>query len=438
MSEYPEIDGDQERPANLQAEITILGAMLVEPSAVVEATAYLTTDDFALDSHRKIYSAMLHLVEDRDAVDLVTVMNFLQKKKQLESIGGLAYLASLSEGLPRKLNIENYVRIVRDRAIMRKMMEVCDMGLLEGTDQSKEGLAVVNDVVARLTAIVQEGTTKYEVIGPVEMARDAEERLINNPPDTTTIPTGIKEIDEFTGGGPRLGELWIIGASPSRGKTTLARQIAKNCVWRDVSTYVHSGEMSKESWFDVTACLLEGMPAWKVREPKLMNFTEKERLRGGIRDLGKMPLFISDTANIHIDELIWNATEEIRLHGMQLAVYDYAQIIRASGEEKQKVSTVAHRLRQFHKDTNTVGLLLSQSPRPDGKNVNARPTMFNLKESGALEEAATVVMLPYRPIDVETGKFTGDDEIIFGKSRWGSLGSIPVHLNGQYLRFDPR
>lgn len=438
MSNFPEIDGEQERPAAIHAEMTILGAMLVEPSAITEATALLTTSDFSLDSHRKIYSAILHLVEDRDSVDIVTITNFLGKKKELESLGGLSYLASLSEGLPRKLNIESYVRIVRDRAMMRKMMEVCDMGLLEGADQSKEAMAVINDVTARLNTIVEEGATKYEVIGPVEMARDSEHRLIDNPIPEKVIPTGIAGLDEATGGGIRLGELWIIGASPSRGKTTLARQIVKHNVWHDTSCYVHSGEMSKESWFDVTACLLEGMPAWKIREPHLMSLVEKDRLRNGIRDLGKMPIFISDTGGIHIDEIIWNATQEIRLHNMELGVYDYAQIIRASGDDKQKVSTVAHRLRQFHKETKTAGILLSQSPRPDGKNVNARPNMFSLKESGSLEEAAHVVLLPFRPLDLDTGKWSGEDEIIIGKNRWGSLGNIPVHLNGPYLRFDAR
>lgn len=440
MSNYPRVidDDGNERPTSVHAEMTILGAMLVEPTAITEAIAYLTTDDFALDSHRRIYSAILHLHEDQQSIDIVTITDFLGKKKELDSVGGLPYLASLSEGLPRKLSIESYVRIVRDKSLMRKMMEVCDMGLLEGTDQSREALDVVNDVMSRLTKIIEEGTVKYEVIGSVEMARDAEERLINNVKPSEVISTGIDALDEITGGGIRPEELWIIGASPSRGKTTLARQIAKNMIWRDTSVYVHSGEMSKESWFDVTACLLEGIPAWKIREPFLMNEYDRERLTNGIRELGKLPLYLSDVSGIHIDELIWNATQEIRLHGMKVGIYDYAQIIKAAGDDKQKVSTVAHRLREFHKNTKTSGILLSQSPRPDGKYVNTRPTMHSLKESGSLEEAAHVVILPYRPIDLDTGKWTGEDELIIGKNRWGSLGTIMTHLNGQYLRFDPR
>lgn len=439
MSNYPQIlDGDQERPTSVHAEMTILGAIMLEPTAIVEATALLTSDDFALDSHRKIYSAILGLLEDKSGVDYITIEAELARRKELDSVGGFPYLLQLTEGIPRRLSIESYVRIVRNKSMMRRMMEVCDMGLLEGADQSREALDVANDVMGRLTKIVEEGTIKCEVIGPMEMSRDAEKRLLDNVQPTKVIPTGIEELDKMTGGGIRPEEVWVIGASPSRGKTTLARQIAKHCVWRDVPTYVHSGEMSKESWFDVTACLLEGIPAWKIREPQLLNYEDKDRLRCGIRSLGQMPLHISDTSGIHIDELIWNATQAIRLQGMKLGIYDYAQIIKAGGDDKQRVTTVAQRIRQFHKDTKTSGIILSQSPRPDGKYVNTRPTMHSLKESGSLEEVAHVVILPYRPIDIETGKWTGEDELIVGKNRWGALGTILTHLNGQYLRFDSR
>lgn len=436
MSNYPNVidDDGNERPTSVHAEMTILGAMLVEPVAIIDAISLLTAEDFSLDSHRRIFSAVLVLFNAGGGVDIVTMTDHLAKRKELDSVGGLSYLASLSEGLPRKLSIESYVRIVRDKSMMRKMMEVCDSGLNEGADGSREALDIVNQLMKWLGEIASQGAAKDAVTGPAEMAKDAERRLITHPSDEEAIPTGIEALDTMTGGGMRRGEVWVIGASPLRGKTTLARQIAKHCVWRDIRTYVHSGEMSKESWFDVTACLLEGMQAWKIREPRLMNDYDKERLTNGIRELGKMPLYLSDTGGIHIDRLIWNMTQADCL----VNVIDYVQIINASGDDRTKVTTVAQRLRLWAKDNNKIIILLSQSPRPDGKNINTRPNMFNLKESGALEEVAHVVVLPYRPIDVETGKFTGDDELIVGKNRWGSIGTILISLNGPYLRFDPR
>jgi replicative DNA helicase len=436
VSNFPQVideDGNG-RPTSIHAEMTILGACLVEPTAIPEAAALITPDDFSLDSHRKIYSAVLHLFNAQKSVDIITITDYLAKKKELASIGGLTYMASLSEGLPRKLSIESYVRIVRDKSMMRKMMEVCDAGLMEGNDGSREALDVVNQLTKWLNEIASQGAAKDTVTDSPTMAKDAEKRLITHPSDEEAIPTGIEALDAMTGGGMRRGEVWVIGASPLRGKTSLARQIGKHCVWRDIRTYVHSGEMSKESWFDVTACLLEGMQAWKIREPRLMSVYDKESLTNGIRELGKMPLYLSDTGGIHIDRLIWNMTQADCL----VNIIDYVQIINAAGDDRTKVTTVAQRLRMWAKDNNKIIILLSQSPRPDGKNINSRPNMFNLKESGALEEVAHVVVLPYRPIDIETGKFTGEDELIIGKSRWGSIGSIPVFLNGPYLRFDAR
>src|ERR1700751_107116 len=160
MATYRHIVGDQERPTSLHAEMTILGAMLVEPVAIIDATMLLKTDDFALDSHRKIYAAMLQLVELGHGVDIVTVTDHLSKKKELDSVGGLPYLASLSEGLPRKLSIESYVRIVRDKSLMRQLMTVCDLGMIDAADQSQMALDVLNNVSARLIEISDRAITR--------------------------------------------------------------------------------------------------------------------------------------------------------------------------------------------------------------------------------------------------------------------------------------
>src|SRR5271163_4416052 len=159
MATFPHIVGEQDRPSSVHAEMTILGAMLVEPVAITDATMLLKADDFALDSHRRIYSAMLHLSEIGHAVDIVTVAEELRKRKELDSIGGVAYLASLSEGLPRKLRIESYVRIVKDKSLMRQLMTVCDIGLNEAGDQSQVALDVLNKVGHLLNEISDDAIT---------------------------------------------------------------------------------------------------------------------------------------------------------------------------------------------------------------------------------------------------------------------------------------
>jgi replicative DNA helicase len=426
-------------PANVDAEKTILGALLLDPDRLLDVASALKPSDFSLDSHRRILTRMVEVSEEFESLDIVSLASTLAKHKEVESVGGVAYLASLTEGLPRRPEISDYLKIVKDKSICRQLMVIGSAAMARAQDQSETGLEIAAWATSEIAAIADNGQTKPDVFGAEEMATDAEYRLLDNPEDVPAIPTGISALDEFTGGGIRLGELWVIGAAPSRGKTTLARQIIKHAVELGLPAYVHSGEMTKESWFDVTACLLENMPAWKIREPRLMNPAEREQLRAGLRRLAAMPLSISDAGGIHLDRLIWNATREKRKRDIKVFAIDYAQIINAPGrEDRQRVTAVAQRLRMFAKDENVAVILLSQSPRPQGGSVNTKPTMFSLKESGALEEAAHTVILPYRPLDQDSGAFTGEDELIIGKQRWGSIGSIPVVLDGKYLKFEAR
>lgn len=433
------IEEDRGLPAALDAERTIMGAVLLDSAALLEISAVLKADDFSLDSHRRIFLRMVEVCERDSTVDIVTLSQALADQGEIASVGGVAYLASLTEGLPRRPEIDNYIKIVKDKALMRALVSAGTQLTARAYDQSETGLELAAWGAAAISAIADGGQARPDVYTAAEMADEAEYRLLDCPDEAPVIPTGITTLDEFTTGGMRLGELWVIGAAPSRGKTTLARQIVKNAITLNIPAYVHSGEMTKESWFDVTACLLDEMPAWKVREPRLMTPYERERLRASLRRLARMPFYVSDAGGISLDRLIWNATRAARMNGVKLVAVDYAQIINAPGrEERQQVTAVAQKLRLFAKAENVAVLLLSQSPRPEGRNINARPTMFSLKESGALEEAAHTVILPYRPLDLETGQFTSEDELIIGKQRWGSIGHVDVTLNGEYLRFDMR
>ena len=436
----PDLTLDRGLPSSVDAERTILGAILLDPDALHEAREQnMQAGDFSLDSHRRIYARMCALSELQHAIDLITVSEELDQHKELQSIGGPAYLSSLTEGLPRRLSIEDYVRIVKGKSLLRQMIGICTTAISRAADEGEEAIEIASSTMSQITEAVEIGEVRSEVFDSPTLAMDAVRRLLENPKQEFAIPTGFRPLDEFTSGGIRLGELWVVGASPSRGKTTLARQIVKHVVRQGIPSYVHSGEMSKESWYDVTACLLVSMPAWKVREPWLLNAYEKDMLRAGLKELSTLPFHISDAGGIHIDKLIWNASRALRQHEIKLFVIDYAQIINAHGKDpREKVSTVAQKLRVFAKDNNVATILLSQSPRPEGRSINSRPNMFSLKESGTLEEAAHCVILPFRPVDTETNAFTGEDELVIGKNRWGAIGSIPCRLEGKYLNFVER
>jgi replicative DNA helicase len=440
-SSSPEKETDV--PASVHMELAVLGAMMLERKATQEAFTLLVAEDFSLDSHQRIFKAIQAVTSGYDLGEsedvLMLVREELLRRRELESIGGISYLCYLTEGIPRNFNINSYVRIVKDKSLLRRLMSVFHDGEIRASDQGEDGINIATEIIAQVTLVVESSQTKTEVFDSPTMAMDAAQRLLDNPKLELAIPTGFKPLDDFTGGGIRLGELWVVGASPSRGKTTLARQIVKHVVRQGIPSYVHSGEMTKESWYDVTACLLVSMPSWKIREPWLLNDYEKDMLRAGIKELSSLPFHISDAGGIHIDKLIWNASCAIRQHQIKLLVVDYAQIISANGkDDRQKVTSVAQKLRVFAKDNNVAVILLSQSPRPEGRNINSRPNMFSLKESGALEEAAHTIILPFRRVDTETNAFTGEDELVIGKQRHGPIGSIPCRLDGKYLKFEPR
>src|SRR3984885_14778846 len=215
MATYPHIIGDQERPTSVHAEMTILGAMLVEPVAIIDATMLLKTDDFALDSHRKIYAAMLQLVEFGHGVDIVTITDHLSKKKELDSVGGLPYLASLSEGLPRKLSIESYVRIVRDKSLARGLMNVAERGALEAGDGQEEAAVVLDRTIQELRELADSAPgNDLQRVDAILEAQGPAEAMVERMATLNGIRIGFEQVDNNTHG-LQPKHLVVVAARPS-------------------------------------------------------------------------------------------------------------------------------------------------------------------------------------------------------------------------------
>src|SRR5665213_1543677 len=445
---------EDHRPASLHAEQTILGAMLVEPLPIVDATMLLKTDDFSLDSHRKIYEVMLHLSEVGYAVDIVTVAEDLRKKKELDSIGGMAYLASLSEGLPRKLSIESYVRIVRDKSLMRQLMAVCDLGMIDAADQSQEALDVLNNVSGRLMEISEHAVTGgFSDIGDiVKSSFGSIDKLYEQGREITGLATHYIEFDRMTSG-LQDSELIIIAARPSMGKTAWAINIAQNAA-------VHSGkvvavfslEMSKESLLRRMLASEALVNSRKIQTGALYK-DDKGKLLAALERLMESKLFIDDTPGITLAEMRAKARRLHQQEGrLDLIVIDYLQLMTGSAGANQKkfenrtqeVSSVSRGLKALAKEMKVPVIALSQLSRGSEQRAgDKKPLLSDLRESGSIEQDADVVAFIHRESYYnkdengdEDPESKGKAEIIIAKQRNGPTGSVHLAYLADYTRFE--
>jgi replicative DNA helicase len=448
MATYPHIVGEQERPASVHAEMTILGAMLVEPVAIIDATMLLKTDDFALDSHRKIYDAMLQLVEVGYAVDIVTVTDYLSKKKELDSVGGLPYLASLSEGLPRKLSIESYVRIVRDKSLMRQLLTVCDLGMIESSDQSREALDVLNQVTSRLTEISEHAVTGgfSDIAAIVKDSFGSIDALYEQGREVTGLATHYIEFDRMTSG-LQESELIIIAARPSMGKTAWAINIAENAAVRGGKVVaVFSLEMSKASLLRRMLASQALVNSKAIQTGMLMR-DDRAKLIKGLEALMESKIFIDDTPGITLAEMRAKARRLKQQHGrLDLIVIDYLQLMTGSNSNAkgfenrtQEVSAISRGLKALAKEMKVPVVALSQLSRAsEQRGGDKKPLLSDLRESGSIEQDADVVCFIHREeyYDRENEDLKGKAEIIIAKQRNGPTGSIQLAYLADYTRFE--
>jgi replicative DNA helicase len=456
MAAIPQLvsSGGDERPASLHAETTILGAMLVEPLAITDATMLLVADDFALDSHRRIYGAMLRLSEGGHAVDIVTVAEELRRQKELDSIGGVPYLASLSEGLPRKLSIESYVRIVRDKSLMRQLMTVCDTGMADASDQSQEAIDVINNVSMRLMEISDHAITGgfSGIADIVKSSFGSIDALYEQGREVTGLATHYTEFDRMTSG-LQDSELIIIAARPSMGKTAWAINIAQNSAVRDGKVVaVFSLEMSKESLLR-RMLASEALVNSRKIQTGFLGKEDKGKLISALERLMESKMFIDDTPGITLAEMRAKARRLKQQEGrLDLIMIDYLQLMTASAgpgkkgfeNRNQEVAAVSRGLKALAKEMKVPVIALSQLSRAsEQRGGDKKPMLSDLRESGSIEQDADVVCFIHRDSYYnkdengdEDPESKGKAEIIIAKQRNGPTGSVHLAYLSDYTRFE--
>ncbi len=410
----------------------------------------LQTEDFALDSHRRVYSAMVTLAEAGHAVDIVTVAEELKRRKEIDSIGGVPYLASLTEGLPRKLSIESYVRIVRDKSLMRQLMTVCDVGMAEAADQSQVALDVLNTVSARLVEISEHAVTGgfSDITTIVKDSFGSIDALYEQGREVTGLATHYIDFDKMTSG-LQESELIIIAGRPSMGKTAWAINIAENAAVRGGKVVaVFSLEMSKASLLR-RMLASQAMVNSKAIQTGMLMRDDRQKLITGLEKLMESKLFIDDTPGITLAEMRAKAR---RLRQQQngrldLIVIDYLQLMTGSagGSQKgfesrtQEVSAISRGLKALAKEMQVPVVALSQLSRAsEQRGGDKKPMLSDLRESGSIEQDADVVCFIHREeyYDRENEDLKGKAEIIIAKQRNGPTGSVALAYLADYTRFE--
>lgn len=450
MSTFLQIVERDGLPASVHTERVILGAMLSDPVAVVDATAKLIADDFSLDSHKRIYGCMQELSDMGHAIDFVTVAEVLIRRKELEAIGGRPYLISLTEDLPRHLAIENYVQVVKDKSILRKLMQVCEMGLNRAADQSEVSLDVLGDVENRLMEISESAIKRgFSDIGQiVTESFGSIDQLYEQGREITGLETHYTEFDRMTSG-LQKADLMIIAARPSMGKTAWAINIAQNCSVRDQKVVaVFSLEMSKESLLRRMLASEALVNSRKIQTGFLPR-EDKQKLINALDRLMSSKMFIDDTPGITLTEMRAKVRRLKQQEGsLDPILIDYLQLmtIAASGpggrkpeNRTQEVSQISRGLKALAKEMNVPVIALSQLSRgSEQRQGDKKPLLSDLRESGSIEQDADVVCFIHREeyYDRENEDVKGQAEIIIAKQRNGPTGSVKMAYLSDYTRFE--
>ena len=452
MATIPNLTQDAGLPANTDAEKTILGAILLDNAAHAEAAETLQPDDFSLDSHRRIYLRMGELIDTGRAVDIVTLSNELARNKDVESVGGVAYLASLTEGLPRRPVIEEYVRIVKDKALLRRLMLICSAAIARAADQSEPALEVLDQAEAQLLEVSEKGITSgLEPLDQiVRNSFGSIDNLYKQAREITGLATDFTEFDRMTSG-LQKGELIIIAARPSMGKTALAINIAQNAaVNHEAVVAVFSLEMSRES-------LLRRMlasQAWVDQQKLQKGFIgreEQEKLQNALEQLVEARIFIDDTAGVTLSEMRAKARRLKQNKGLDLVVVDYLQLMSATpasaGGKRyenrvQEVSAITRGLKALAKELRVPVVALSQLSRAsERRGEDKRPLLSDLRESGSIEQDADVVAFIHRESYYKRGEELTQEErakseIIIAKQRNGPTDTVILHFLDRFTRFE--
>jgi replicative DNA helicase len=446
MAETVAASPERTLPHNLEAEKSVLGAILIHNEAFNHAAELIDSRDFFRDAHRRIFDKMVALSERNDAIDLITLKDELQRAGELEEVGGPAYIASLADGVPRSANVEHYARIVKEKATLRSVNHAANR-ILADAYQAEEDADLILDGAEKAIFEIAEDKIREGFVPLRDLVQSSFatiEKLQQHKGLVTGVPTGFVDLDEMTSG-MQPSDLVLVAARPSMGKTSFVLNIAQHIgTQTEMTVGFFSLEMSKEQLFMRMLTSEARIDAHRFRSGYL-NEKDYGRLSHALGTLAEARVFIDDTASIGVLEMRAKARRLQAEHGLHLLIIDYIQLMQGRGrfESRQaELASISRSLKGLAKELKIPIIALSQLSRAPETRSDHRPQLSDLRESGALEQDADVVMFIFREEQYRDAEGNpnqeaeGTAEIIIGKQRNGPVGTVKLAFIKEHTRFE--
>jgi replicative DNA helicase len=450
MPAFPSEAFDRSPPFSLEAETAVLGGMLIDRAAVDTTLELISEGMFYREGNRRIYRAMARLFERGDVIDPILVAEELKNTGELDAAGGLDYLAQLVDAVPTAANIEYHARIVKDKALLRRLIEQASHIIRDAYEQGERSVDELLDQAEARIFQVAESQKRGGFIWIKDILWETFERIEKLQEEgsaITGVPTGFTDLDRMTTG-LQGGDLCIIAARPSMGKTAFALNVAATAaIWNQRPVAIFSLEMSSSQLVQRLLCAEGRVDAQRLRAGKLSR-EEHDRLGAAAGHLNTAPIWIDDQPGSNVLEVRAKARRiqsELRSNGRDLGmvVIDYMQLMSGTGSSEsrvQEVSQISRGLKALARELEVPLVALSQLSRGPESRTDKRPMLSDLRESGSIEQDADVVMFLFRPEYYapaeERGELEGKAELIVAKQRNGPTGVVPLYFQKAYTRFD--
>ncbi|WP_053955070.1 replicative DNA helicase [Inediibacterium massiliense] len=427
-------------PHNIDAEQSVLGSMILDRDAIIETSEIIKEEDFYKQAHKEIFDAILSLYNRDEPVDLVTLSEELTQRQTLENIGGITYLTSLSSAVPTTTNVKYYAKIVEEKSILRKLIKASSE-IIEKGYQGEEEVNSILDLAEKSIFDISQNKSR-EGFAPIKEVLlesfDKIEQLYQNKGGITGLTTGFTDIDRKTSGLQR-SDLILVAARPSMGKTAFSLNVAQNAAIKgEASVAVFSLEMSKEQLVQRMLSAESHIEIQKIRTGTL-NEDEWPRLAKAMGPLAQAKIFIDDTPGITVMEMKAKCRRLKIEQGLDMVLIDYLQLMSGDGKNEsrqQEISTISRSLKGLAREMDCPVVALSQLSRAPEMRADHRPILSDLRESGAIEQDADIVMFLYRDEYYHPDSDKKNiGEVIIAKQRNGSTGTVELAWLGQFTKF---